>query len=152
LVAFGVTSCAQNLSRWGGLVDGIRPERCEHVWAEPYNDRLKWEGVRAVYDEGSAMWEWMPRVFGERGKALWSRYTTDLYTRIHRKAVTDGWANKLLYLLYEGDITRQDAASFHGLDGVLLQSPPVPMVKAKTLISLNCNWARSHRTRSSLIL
>lgn len=106
------------------LIDAIRPELCERVWAEPYNERHNWEHVRACYDEGSSMWAWMTRVFQDRDKAVWSRYATDLYVRIHSKAVSEGWSDKLRYLLYEDAITAQDARKFRGLDGVLLQTKP----------------------------
>jgi DNA repair photolyase len=104
------------------LIDEIRPELCEHVWAEPYNERHNWQHVRDCYEEGSAMWDWMTRVFEQGDKAVWSRYATDLYLRIHDKAVSQGWSDKLRYLLYEGDITAQDAREFSGMEGVLLQS------------------------------
>ena len=106
------------------LIDSIRPELCERVWAEPYNERHNWEHVRACYDEGSDMWEWMTRVYQDCDKAVWSRYATDLYVRIHSKAVVEGWSEKLRYLLYEAAITTQDAREFRGLDGVLLQTKP----------------------------
>lgn len=106
------------------LIDSVRPELCERVWAEPYNERHNWEHVRACYDEGSDMWDWMTRVFEEDDKALWSRYATDLYLRIHTKAIEEGWSDKLRYLLYEEEITTQDARAFAGLSGVLLQSKP----------------------------
>jgi hypothetical protein len=106
------------------LIDAIRPELCERVWAEPYNERHNWKHVRACYDEGSNMWEWMTRVFQDRDKAVWSRYATDLYVRIHSKAIAEGWSHKLRYLLYEDAITTQDAREFRGLDGVLLQTKP----------------------------
>lgn len=104
------------------LVESIRPELCEHVWAEPYNDRHNWKGVRDVYKDDAEMWEWMTKVYQKRDLATWSKYATDLYVRIHDKAVNDGWSDKLRYLLYEADITATDALNFGDLDGVLLQS------------------------------
>jgi len=106
------------------LMDAIRPELCEHVWAEPFNDRDNWEYVRKCYVEGSTMWNWMTDVYENGRQDLWSGYATALYQRLKRKANSDGWMNKLRYLLYEDGITASDAPVFEGLDGVLLQTKP----------------------------
>lgn len=106
------------------LVDRIRPDLVEHVWAEPYNDRTNWRAVRAGYEEGSAGWEWLTEVYERGRKDLWSAYAAELYERLVSKARRDGWAHKLRYLLYEGDIAAKDASRFAGLEGVLLQSKP----------------------------
>jgi DNA repair photolyase len=103
------------------LVDAIRPDLCEHVWAEPYNDRGNWEAVRDAYPKGSGGYAWFERMFGGKGSEGWSSYATQLYQRLIVKARADGWLHKLRYLLYEGDITCRDAAPFSQLDGVLLQ-------------------------------
>lgn len=103
------------------LVDAIRPELCEHVWAEPYNDRGNWEAVRDAYPKGSGGYAWFERMFGGKGKEGWSSYATQLYQRLITKARADGWFHKLRYLLYEGDITADDAKTFYRLEGVLLQ-------------------------------
>jgi DNA repair photolyase len=103
------------------LIESVRPELCEHVWAEPYNERHNWEYVRQCFDEGSSGWNWMTRVYENEDTATWSHYATDLYVRVHDTAIRDGWTDKLRYLLYEGDITPDDAKCFCGLDGVLLQ-------------------------------
>lgn len=105
------------------LVAAIRPDRCEHVWAEPYNDRSNWQTVRAGYDEGSAGWRWFTDVYERGGRAAWSRYATDLYLRLRVIAERDGWLSKLRYLLYEGDVTEEDAERFGDCAGVLLQGP-----------------------------
>ncbi len=106
------------------LIDEIRPERVEHVWAEPYNDRNNWDEVRAGYPLGSGGYEWMTRAFGDRDGSAWSAYATELYVRLRDKAACDGWLQKLRYLMYELDVTKNDAGSFEGLAGVLLQSKP----------------------------
>lgn len=106
------------------LIEGIRPERCEHVWAEPYNDRLNWTAVRAGYDPKSAGYDFMTDVYGRKNKPRWSRYATDLYVRLRQRADRDGWASKIRYLLYELDITAADAPRFGDGAGVLLQSKP----------------------------
>lgn len=104
------------------LLDAIRPEFCEHVWAEPYNDRQNWRYVRKCFEPKSFMWNWMSHVYGERDKTFWSSYATELYTRIRERALRDGWIDRLCYLLYEKHIAHQDADSFQDLQGVLLQS------------------------------
>ncbi len=106
------------------LVKAIRPERCETVWAEPFNDRGNWQKVREGYVEGSAGWNEITAMFGAGGSPHWSAYATTLYTQLLALADRGGWADKLKYLLYEGDITAPDVGAFTGLRGVLLQSPP----------------------------
>jgi hypothetical protein len=103
------------------LVDEIRPDLCEHVWAEPYNDRGNWQVVRDAYPKNSTGYEWFGRMFGGKGKEGWSAYATELYDRLLVKAKREGWTHKLRYLLYENDITVNDARAFASLDGVLLQ-------------------------------
>jgi len=105
------------------LIDGIRPELCETVWAEPYNDRSNWQKVRAGYELGSPGFRWFTDVYEHGGRSEWSRYATDLYLRLREKALAEGWMSKLRYLLYENDITVEDARRFPNLSGVLLQSP-----------------------------
>ncbi len=106
------------------LLDAVRPEAAEHVWAEPYNDRLNWRAVRDGYDADSAGYAWFTRVYERGDRAAWSAYATELYARLRDRARRDGWLHKLRYLLYEGDIVEGDAREFRGLDGVLLQSKP----------------------------
>lgn len=104
------------------LVDAIRPDRMEHVFAEPFNERRNWQQVRAAYPEGSAGHLWFTEVYEEGRKELWSQYVADLYVRLRDKAAADGWLDKLRYLLYEGDVVAEDAQAFEGLEGVLLQA------------------------------
>jgi DNA repair photolyase len=106
------------------LVDQIRPELVEHIWAEPYNDRANWRKVRNGYQKGSFGYEWFNETYEMRNAANWSRYATDVYVRLREKALSEGWIDKLRYLLYEGGITADDAKRFRGLDGVWLQSKP----------------------------
>jgi hypothetical protein len=94
------------------------------VWAEPYNDRHNWQQVRTGYAENSPGYRRLTCVFGQGGREAWSPYATELYVRLRSKAREDGWLHKLRYLLYEKDITRDDAKQFAGLEGVLLQSKP----------------------------
>lgn len=106
------------------LVDQIRPELVEHIWAEPYNDRHNWWYVRKGYTPGSYGYRWMTDVYERGRRDLWSKYATELHARLREKAGREGWLHKLKYLLYEDQITPEDAAAFEGLDGVLLQSKP----------------------------
>jgi len=106
------------------LVEAIRPERVETVWAEPYNDRASWKMVQAGYRPGSRGWHWLERVYGRRDWGAWSAYATELYVRLHAHAVEHGWQQKFKYLLYEDLIAKEDASALSGLDGVLLQSKP----------------------------
>jgi DNA repair photolyase len=106
------------------LVDRVHPSVVEHVWAEPFNDRTNWRAVQAGYEPSSAGYRWLTEVYSEGDKAKWSAYATELYARLRAKAEHEGWLEKLRYLLYEGDITAEDAPVFADLKGVLLQSKP----------------------------
>jgi DNA repair photolyase len=108
------------------LIEQIRPELVEHVWAEPYNDRDNWHKVRLGYDPASYGYDWLTRVYENGETSLWSSYATELYRRLRARACRDGWLPKLRYLLYEGQILAADAPTFAGLEGVLLQSKPTP--------------------------
>lgn len=108
------------------LLDAVRPEVVETIWAEPYNDRTNWQAVQSGYAPGTGGHAWLQTVYGDGQTHLWSRYATDLYRRLLDHAEHHGWVEKLNYLLYEGDITAVDAPSFAGLTGVLLQSKPGP--------------------------
>ena len=113
------------------LVDRIRPDLVEHVWAEPYNDRSNWRHVREGYEIGSYGFNWLTEVYERGNKTLWSEYATELYVRLRDKARREGWLGKLRYLLYEDKITEQDAKKFRGLKGVLLQSKPAENGKSR---------------------
>jgi DNA repair photolyase len=119
------------VNRLEELVDRVRPDRVEHVWAEPFNDRKNWKAVRAGYDEGSSGYKWLTDVYERGNKDLWSEYATELYVRLRDKARREGWLSKLRYLLYEGRITQNDAKKFRGLKGVLLQSKPADDGKSR---------------------
>jgi DNA repair photolyase len=106
------------------LIDAIRPEKCEKIWAEPFNDRENWRKVRDCYGTTTRVGRWLTRVYEDDEKSSWSRYATDLYEQIYRKAEQGGWSAKLRYLLYESDISAEDAPRFQNLDVVLLQCVP----------------------------
>lgn len=96
------------------LVDQINPQVCEHIWVESYNDRSNWGIVQKALGTDHPDYEWFAKAYGSKDTALWSSYTTELYTRIRDKAEVDGWISKLRYLLYEGDITESDAPEYKG--------------------------------------
>jgi len=108
------------------LVAAIDGRRCERVWFEPYNDRINAAKVAAGYEPGSAGAAWFHEVYGCRKLDLWSSYATKLYERVLAVARCEGWAERLIYLLYELDITPADAEAFGAarMQGVLLQSKP----------------------------
>lgn len=104
------------------LITALNPDACEHIWAEPYNDRSNWKSVQAGYKPGTEGFEWFDRVYGAGRMDLWSNYATDLFVRLKERAIREGWLHKLRYLLYETDITVTDASEFGDLTSVLLQS------------------------------
>jgi len=109
--------------RLDDLVDAIRPNLCEFVWAEPYNDRDNWRVVRDGHLEHSEERDWFDRAFGpNKETGLWSSYATDLYKSLRLRAEAEGWLEKLRYMLYEADVEAEHARSFCDLRGVLLQS------------------------------
>jgi DNA repair photolyase len=101
------------------ILDGIRAERCERVWSEPYNDRSNWKNVKGCPDTESDL----ARMFGpDRKRDAWGDYAVDLYTRLRVRAVADGWSDKLAYMLYESGMEAMHVRAFSDLSGVLLQS------------------------------
>jgi DNA repair photolyase len=104
------------------LLSAIRPAHCEHVWAEPYNDRQNWNVVRSGYAPGSDGHSWLTSVYGNKRRDVWSRYATDLYLQLRGRAEREGWLSQLRYLLYEKGIVEDDAGRMGDLRGVLLQS------------------------------
>jgi DNA repair photolyase len=106
-----------------GLVAATRPEKCETVWAEPFNDRANWMKVRDGHEAGSPEFEWFNRALA-CGATGWSSYAVDLYARLRDLAQKAGWLSKLTFLLYESRIARTDAPRRAGLEGLLLQSKP----------------------------
>lgn len=106
------------------LLHEIRPVICEHIWAEPFNDRQNWKQVRAGYSEGSTGYKRLTEMFSNRKAGIWSKYAVDLLLQFRSQARNDGWMDKLRYLLYEDRITPDDVYRMENLDGVLLQSKP----------------------------
>jgi DNA repair photolyase len=105
------------------LVEAIRPEKCEAIWAEPFNDRANWMKVRDGHEPGSAAYKWFDQTFAS-GRDGWSKYAVDLYVRLRDIASKGGWINKLCFLLYENYVSAADAPRLAGFRGLSLQSTP----------------------------
>lgn len=109
------------------LVVAVRPEACETIWCEPYNDRVNWPLVQAALPRDSAERAWFDAAFGRRDNDAWSAYATALHRRLHVLAETGGWLDdKMKFLLYEDRIAAVDAPAFRDGRGYLLQSKPRP--------------------------
>jgi hypothetical protein len=105
----------------GRLVQAIRPERCETVWSEPFNDRANWRLVCDGYEKGSRAHERMSAIFGGPNHvALWSEYAAELYERVH--GALGEHAAKHRYLLYQDGMTPATKAALRDAPGVLFQS------------------------------
>jgi hypothetical protein len=111
------------------LVEAIRPELCETVWSEPYNDRANWRAVAAGYaDERSRAF--IARMFsGDEARLTWSQYAGHLYDRVHAALRARGAEQKHRYLLYQGSLVDFERERLRGAEGVLFQSAE----KSKTL-------------------
>lgn len=107
------------------LLDAIRPERCETVWIEPLNDRDNWEVVRDGYPVGSPSYQWFTDTFGRRNAESWSQYASYLWVQTQLRAQSEGWLEKLRFMLYEGNhkfgITKTHKRAFCDMRGLLLQ-------------------------------
>lgn len=110
------------------LLDSLRPNQCERIWAEPYNDRQNAASVREGYPEGSRWYDWMTKTFGigtlKRSRETWSHYASLLYLRLRDQLETygeRGIVDRLRYLLYEDSIVQEHAKRFAGMHGLLLQ-------------------------------
>lgn len=104
------------------LLDAIRPELCEKVWSEVFNDRANRQHVRDSLSEGRLEREWLQQAFGTGDDSEWSRVATELYLRLKAHASQHEWSPKLRYLLYEDRVVEADVARMGALEGILLQS------------------------------
>lgn len=103
------------------LVAAIRPDRCETVWSEPYNDRANWRAVASGYQHGARARDYLTLMFcGPTARQLWSEYADQLYRRVH--AALGGEAGKHRYLLYQDGMGESWRESLRGAPGVLFQS------------------------------
>lgn len=115
------------------LVAAIRPELCEKVWSEPYNDRANWRAVASGHDQGSPERKVLSGLFeGPRARGYWSDYAFALYERVH--AALGREAGKHRYLLYQETMTVETRERMRGAPGVLFQSDEskraLPVVEA----------------------
>lgn len=103
------------------LVEAIRPERCETVWSEAFNDRDNWRSVAAGYEHGTPAHDRMTSLFSGADRVLrWTDYATDVYRRVH--AALGSEAHKHRYLLYQDTMTAQGREALRGAEGMLFQS------------------------------
>ena len=103
------------------LVEAIRPERCETVWSEPFNDRANWRSVAEGYRETSPERKVLSMLFeGPGARNYWSDYAAALYQRVHE--ALEGEASKHRYLLYQDGMTPVARAALRDAPGVLFQS------------------------------
>ncbi len=103
------------------LLDAINPGVTETIWAEPFNDRQNWRAVRRGYDEASHGYEFLTQVYAQGERSAWSRYATETYRRLAKHAASQGWLEKLRYLLYEKDIGQADAQKMAPFASILFQ-------------------------------
>ena len=106
------------------LISQVNPDKVEHIWVEPYNDRNNWKLVRNSFPGYSLTYAWFTDVYEYKNSRNWSSYATGMYVELREFATVHNWLSKLRYLLYEDGISSEDAPLFRGLDGVLLQSKP----------------------------
>lgn len=103
------------------LVKAIRPELCETVWSEPYNDRNNWRAVAAGYAEDNPARDVVRSMFeGPAARGVWSAYASQLYTRVHAALGRDAWKHR--YLLYQDSMLPATRELLRGAPGVLFQS------------------------------
>lgn len=103
------------------LVAAIRPERCETVWSEAFNDRDNWRSVAAGYLHGTPAHDRMMSLFFGVDRVIrWTDYATDVYRRVH--AALGSEAHKHRYLLYQDTMTDRGRAAMQTAEGVLFQS------------------------------
>ncbi len=104
------------------LVEAIRPEQCETVWSEPYNDRGNWRAVAAGCADEDARLR-VERLFhGDEARRRWSTYALGLYMRVHVALGRYKAAEKHRYLLYQADMLAIEREMLRGREGVLFQS------------------------------
>lgn len=103
------------------LVEAIRPERCETVWSEAFNDRDNWRSVAAGYLHGTPAHDRMTSLFSGLDRVTrWTDYATDVYRRVH--AALGSEARKHRYLLYQDTMTERGREALRGAEGMLFQS------------------------------
>ena len=114
------------------LVEAIRPERCEMVWSEPYNDRANWRRIAESAYEGTAREVFRLHFSGPGPAMIWSGYALALYERVH--AALGEHAAKHRYLLYQDGMTERAQTALRGAPGVLFQSDETKRDKKRLLV------------------
>lgn len=114
-----------------GITELLGAHRVEHVWCEPYNDRINWRHVQSSLPADSTDRVWLEEAFANGRHDLWSDYAARLYEAVFGAATRDGWVHKLRFLLYEDLVTAADAPRFGKLEGILLQNKPLPNGRSK---------------------
>lgn len=105
------------------IIERIRPDVVEEIWAEPYNDRLNWRRVRDAFPDGSGERATFEAMFDGNDRGAWSAYAAELYRQL-RRLLGQRFIDKLRYLLHEGNVLSAHAHAFASLEGVLLQGKP----------------------------
>lgn len=115
------------------LVEAIRPERCETVWSEAFNDRDNWRSVAAGYLHGTPAHDRMTSLFFGADRVIrWTDYATDVYRRVH--AALGSEAHKHRYLLYQDTMTAAGREALRGAEGMLFQSDETPKKKSLPVV------------------
>lgn len=104
------------------LVEVIRPDRCETVWSEPFNDRANWRRIAEQAYEGTAREVFHSHFLGSTSAAVWSAYATALYQRVGIALGYAGAMRKHRYLLYQDTMTERARLALKDAPGVLFQS------------------------------
>ena len=115
------------------LVEAIRPDRCETVWSEPFNDRNNHQAVANGYDDEAARIRVTSLFVGGNARASWSYYAQHLYARVH--AALGGEAHKHRYLLYQDTMTERGREAMRTAEGVLFQSDETKGKKALPVVA-----------------
>jgi len=105
------------------LLIQIRVNELEHIWTEPYNDRVNWKTIHDGLSDNHFDKKWLEDCFEKNNNSIWSDYASELYEVILNKAIAGGWDDNFTYLLYEGQIDSEDVYRFKDLQGIMLQSP-----------------------------
>lgn len=106
------------------LVAAIRPEKCETVWSEPFNDRNNWRRIAESYERAAERESFASYFSGPNASVNWSLYAGALYRRVHW--ALGEHASKHRYLLYQDGMTARAREEMRGAPGVLFQSMEKP--------------------------
>jgi len=107
------------VSRVDELLKQVRPDRCEHVWAEAMNVRGKSlvktkEALAAANLEDHALE--LQRILGTGNRKNWIEYSKKLFLAFQSQMAAIGQLDKLRYLQY---VTAHDRDFFQGQTGAI---------------------------------